>query len=129
MMVAKNCSLKNYRVSDTGSSAVARALCGNNVLMKLFLSGNGIGSSDAVAPAETLHTHSWKMYSIDNDGAVALADAQKINTTPAKLTLGYIYIGDEGAMALLNTLKGCNATIASLKLADSNLSSTAPSTS
>jgi hypothetical protein len=51
----------------------------------------------------------------------------------AKLGLGSIYIGDEGAMVILNTRKGYNATLASMTLADtSNFyppSSTAPSTS
>merc|ERR1712096_569572 len=73
--------------------------------------GEGIGWQGAVALAEALKTNTT-VQTIDlgsnrigPEGAVALAEALKTNTTVQKIDLGSNSIGPEGAVALAEALK------------------------
>ncbi|KAF9948443.1 hypothetical protein BGZ72_009648 [Mortierella alpina] len=83
--------------------------------------GNSIGSEGAKALAETLKINSTvvtlnlQRNSIGDDGTKALAEALKTNSTVASLNLESNKIGSDGAKALAEALK-INSTVATLDL-------------
>ncbi|KAL0237957.1 hypothetical protein GEMRC1_012431 [Eukaryota sp. GEM-RC1] len=60
--------------------------------------------------------------SIGSEGAIALADALKMNSTVTKIDLEYNSIGNEGAIALADALK-LNSTVTQIDLWDNSIDS------
>ena len=99
-------------IGDAGALFVAEKLRGNSIVEELDLRKCGIGAVGARALAESLsgHNDSLKVLvlwdnDIGDDGAQALAQMLKKNTTLEKLSLGKCGVGDRGARALSEALK------------------------
>ncbi|KAL0238607.1 hypothetical protein GEMRC1_013080 [Eukaryota sp. GEM-RC1] len=88
---------------------------------KLKPSFNSIGNEGAIALAEALKVNSTvtrinlEFNSIGNEGAIALAEALKVNSTVTRINLEYNSIGKEGAIALAEALK-VNSTVTKFDL-------------
>ena len=96
--------LRGHQIGDAGAVFLGEKLRGNKIVEKLYLNGCGIGAVGARALAESLsgHNHSVKelwLYEgydegIGDDGAQALAQMLKKNSTLEKLFLSACGVGD-----------------------------------
>ena len=77
-----------------------------DLIRQLYLNENQVGSEGALALGEaskinsTVTTLIFEVNQIGDEGAIALGEALKINSTVTILNLDYNQIGDEGAIAL-----------------------------
>jgi hypothetical protein len=96
------------------------------VVTTLYLSGNNIGDEGAIAIAEALKVNAvltelnLQLNSIGHDGAKAIAEALKVNTVLNELHLYRNNIGDDGAKAIAEALK-VNAVVTTLSLWDNSI--------
>jgi Ran GTPase-activating protein (RanGAP) involved in mRNA processing and transport len=110
-----------------GLTSFVSALKVSKGLKELYMNCNRIDDESVVILAEVLKSNKVLTrldlgnYSDDfgcfentfgSEGAAALADALKTNTTLDTLFLGYCMIGDEGAMLILEALMEWNTTLA-----------------
>ena len=84
----------------------------NRVLTELKLWGNNIGPEGAIAIAEALKVNAvltsvnLRANSIGDDGAKAIAEALKVNAVLTKLYLCNNDLGDAGKKAVRDAVKG-----------------------
>ncbi|KAL0238597.1 hypothetical protein GEMRC1_013070 [Eukaryota sp. GEM-RC1] len=98
----------------------------NGSVTELDLQENSIGNEGAIALAEALKVNSTVtqinlvVNSIGTEGAIALADALKVNSTVTRIDLGSNSIGTEGAIALAEALK-VNSTVTRIDLGENSI--------
>jgi Ran GTPase-activating protein (RanGAP) involved in mRNA processing and transport len=100
--------LVNTDLRASGFEAIIAALCeANTSIERLYLSGNGLGPSQAhglarlLRDAPSLNALLLSVNRLSDDGALALAEALKDNTTLEELDLASNGIGTAGALAVL----------------------------
>ncbi|KAL0240076.1 hypothetical protein GEMRC1_010183 [Eukaryota sp. GEM-RC1] len=82
-----------------------------NEVSTINLDSNSIGNEGAIAIAEALKVNSSlstiNLYSnsIGNEGAIAIAEALKVNSSLSTINLNNNSIGNEGAIAIAEALK------------------------
>ncbi|KAL0231352.1 hypothetical protein GEMRC1_010756 [Eukaryota sp. GEM-RC1] len=90
------------------------------------LCNNSIGPEGATAIAEALKLNSSVSWlnldnnSLGNEGATAIADALKVNSSLCRITLGDNAIGNEGAIAIAEVLK-VNSSLSEINLIDNSI--------
>jgi len=106
---------------------IIRQLKSNDpVLTTLIFSRKNIGDEGATAIAEALKTNTTlteldiRLNGIDDEGATAIAEALKTNTTLTILNISYNNIGDAGAQAIAKALK-VNKTLTIIDIFGNNI--------
>lgn len=118
--------LKGYRIDTRIAVALARALKANNTMTSLDLAYNEIDDDGAVALADALKKSNNTLRSINlrgnligDRGAMALADALIVNSTVTFFDIGSEQIQiDRDIMELINSLIERNKIMAQLSTAD-----------
>ncbi|KAL0245109.1 hypothetical protein GEMRC1_009189 [Eukaryota sp. GEM-RC1] len=97
-----------------------------NEVSKVNIGGYSIGDEGAIAIAEALKVNSsvtninlWNN-SIGDEGAIAIAEALKVNSSVSTIYLWKNSIGDEGASALVDALK-INSSVVRLNLGENSI--------
>eukprot|EP00900_Chrysochromulina_parva_P026478 jgi/Chrpa1/8464/Chrysochromulina_OHIO_Genome00015056-RA len=113
----------NGGLQPTDAILIASDLQSMAVLTRFYLNGNNIGPEGAIAIAEALKVNAvltkLDLYldgnNIGDDGAKAIAEALKVNAVVTKLILFRNNIGNDGAKAIAEALK-VNAVLTILHL-------------
>ncbi|KAL0240793.1 hypothetical protein GEMRC1_006029 [Eukaryota sp. GEM-RC1] len=124
------CTYKVKPVIDWGNLSSELKQCYEGVMankcLSIQLRSNSIGNEGAIAIADALRVNTsvlWmalKDNSIGSEGAIAIADALKVNSTVTDVHLEDNSIGNEGAIAIADALK-INSTVTELCLHNNSI--------
>jgi Ran GTPase-activating protein (RanGAP) involved in mRNA processing and transport len=119
----------NKEIGDSGAEVLADALQSMPTLSELTLTYNSIGNLGSASLGALLENENCHLVDIDlngnkvgDEGAVALAQGIKSNTSLTHLDLRANVIGDEGVGEFLDTLDA-NTTLLKLDLRQNSISS------
>ena len=116
----RNLNLDNNKIGNKGLIAISKALTTNTRLTNLDLVNNNIKKKGFIALALNLSEINLEYLNLDsnkakNEGAAAIAAVLKDNTALKTLDMSGNDIGDEGALAFADALKGMSAGNSALK--------------